>query len=492
LNAPAIAEDRIPAGEPESYYVDVDPRALILKRNVRIDTKVDAEFVESIRERGVLQPIVAFDNGGDLEVLIGHRRTLGAIAAERATVPVRVMSAPEDVDRLVDQLVENDHREAVTPADRVHAYDQLTLLGVPAGEIARRTARPRADVDAALAVAASKSAKAVVNRYAFLTLAQGAAVAEFDDDKETVKALVAAAGRGVNFDYVLSRARDNRESARAKADLLAKLESKGVTVVEYTGAMWRQSLDNLIDVASGEQLTKAKHRKCPGRAVYLTEKRSGNGWDAVDICVDPKANGHRDRWGSDSAGARKAEDAEKAKQERREVRENNAAWRTGEKVRRDWLRAFLTRKAAPKGAAAFLASCLASSDDYQISSAREKGNTVAHLLFGLPEPAKGWRRGEQEGTGLDSLVTASTSEARAQMVALGIVLCAYEEMTDTNSWRYRRDGTARYLRFLEANGYALSPVEELACQAAPATEFGDPDPDAEDGDDEVAEAAYAG
>ncbi len=56
---------------------------------------------------------------------------------------------------------------------------QLSLLGVSAAQITRRTRMPRAQVDAALTVAGSKLAKAATERYDFLTLDQAATVAEF-------------------------------------------------------------------------------------------------------------------------------------------------------------------------------------------------------------------------------------------------------------------------------------------------------------------------
>lgn len=49
------------------------------------------------------------------------------------------------------------------------------------------------------------------------------------------------------------------------------------------------------------------------------------------------------------------------------------------------------------------------------------------------------------------------------MIALAQVLAAYEDRTDRSDWRTVRPHVARYLRFIEAQGYALSPVERRAC-----------------------------
>jgi hypothetical protein len=82
----------------------------------------------------------------------------------------------------------------------------------------------RPQVDQALAVTKSDLAKAASVRYE-LTIDQAAGVAEFENDPDTVKALVAAAKTG-QFDHVLERARQERDDsaqrAQAEADLAAR------------------------------------------------------------------------------------------------------------------------------------------------------------------------------------------------------------------------------------------------------------------------------
>jgi hypothetical protein len=53
---------------------------------------------------------------------------------------------------------------------------------------------------------------------------------------------------------------------------------------------------------------------------------------------------------------------------------------------------------------------------------------------------------------------------------LAQVVAAYEDATDTNSWRHVNDGIRRYLIFIAANGYALDSVERRACGQDPLPE----------------------
>ena len=62
------------------------------------------------------------------------------------------------------------------------------------------------------------------------------------------------------------------------------------------------------------------------------------------VCVDPQTYGHRNRYGT--GGENKL--PEEAKAERREVIENNKAWRAAEPVRRDYIRTLLNAGKVPR------------------------------------------------------------------------------------------------------------------------------------------------
>ena len=67
--------------------------------------------------------------------------------------------------------------------DRLAVVEQLTILGVPAGAIAKRLGSPRKMVDAAVAANTSEVAKAAAANHA-LTLTDAALIAEFEDNQK--------------------------------------------------------------------------------------------------------------------------------------------------------------------------------------------------------------------------------------------------------------------------------------------------------------------
>ena len=62
----------------------LDPATLTVDINVRKDAALTKEFVASIKEHGVLVPVVAHrKDDGTVHVLMGQRRTRAAVEAER-------------------------------------------------------------------------------------------------------------------------------------------------------------------------------------------------------------------------------------------------------------------------------------------------------------------------------------------------------------------------------------------------------------------------
>lgn len=486
----------------------LDPTRLLVDLNIR-EAKLDKEFLASIKDHGVIEPIVAVrTDEGAVRVRHGHRRTLAAIEAGLDLVPV-VVSGDEDNDealRIARQWHENQHRARLTNVEEVQAVDQLSLLGLSAAAIAKRLRTPRKHVDSALAVQGSELARAATARYDFFTLEESAVIAEFEDDTEVVKALVAAAKQGdVQFQRAVQTARENRERATGRAALVKSLTEDGVTVLDGR-VDYRNRLDELVN-GDGQPISAEAHAQCPGHAAWATEEwiqvrsepiepensddaqadtetdqdeSDGDvtdvdddedadwqlAWVAVYACTDPSAHGHSSRYssmGGRSASAAETDPAaqeaakEAARAERRSTLANNKAWREAEPIRRDWLRTLAGRKTAPKGSAALIATAL-TTDSYVVRKAMESAVPLAAELLGL---------GSREA--IDKAAGEAT-DARAQLIALVVVLAAYEDGTRVDTWRAALTSDRRYFGWLAANGYPLSDVEALAGTAESKTE----------------------
>jgi ParB family chromosome partitioning protein len=103
-----------------------------------------AELADSIRARGVLQPIVVSPlAGGRFELLAGERRLRAARMAELESVPAVVREA-DDWDRLELALAENMARQDLNPIEEARACAMLVEdLGLTKEEVGRRVGRSR-------------------------------------------------------------------------------------------------------------------------------------------------------------------------------------------------------------------------------------------------------------------------------------------------------------------------------------------------------------
>jgi ParB family chromosome partitioning protein len=499
---------------PQTYEVGttvhVAPGDLLLQRNIR-EAKPDAALNASVKAVGVLEPITAVLTAeSGLLVRYGHRRTLAAIAGEVPTVPVYIAGSDADdnaseVARIISQRDENTHRAGLTVAEDIGVVETLTGLGLSAAQVAKQARIKRADVDAALTVAGSKIASKAAERYDALTLDQAAVVADFEDDAETVKALVVAATQG-KFDHAAQQARDARAEQAARQRVIDALADAGVPLTERPSYEDKSVLRLSRLSASPEgydSIAVEDHTECPGHIAWLESewvRVDGNGevvtypdepdvdadteegaaaWEAYEQayeqvrstsrqaqraiatygCGQWKAQGHRDLHATSStsrtpAAEQTPEERERAKAERRLVIENNKAWAASQPVRREFLAAFAKSKTAPKGTGRFLAVAMCKDSEAHRSTG---GNQLAAEWLNV--------KGHSAGYGYSDLTPAkSATEARCVVVALVQVLANYEAALTDHSWRHdgTSNATGRYLRFLKECGYTLSEVEKYA------------------------------
>ena len=446
-------------------FARVDPRTLVVGANVRADVDLSAEFVGSIKQHGVLQAVRARRaEDGTLVVLEGQRRTVAAVQAQRDTIPVQIVDGTEDeARRIIEQLAENDHRRAMRDSHRTAAFEQLSLIGLSAAQIAKRTGTKKDAVASALTVAGSKIGAAVQAKYD-LPLDVAAAITEFEDDPETVKSLTAVAVEDPSgFAHAAQRARDDRQRAAEVAAAREALAAHNVPEVEKpkhddTKVERLDRLKSATDGANSTDLTPEAHTECPGHAAYIAAR-----WERVEVvyvCTNWRKHGHRDRYASASPQPT-GPMSEEQKAERRRVIENNKAWKSAEAVRRKWLADFAKRKTAPTGAAAFIAAQIATGT-HSLGHGADKDHELAAQWLGI-KAATSTYRGRSQGI---AQAAEKATAGRAQHIALVLCLAACETGTGVQSWRHEGN-LSEYLGALESWGYPLSDVEKIARGKAP-------------------------
>lgn len=157
-------ESLIPAGVEQEVTVVPDPRSpgtkhgdiqhIALARIVRnpaqprtqFDPATIRELAASIRERGVLQPVLLRPSGDAYQIVAGERRYLAAREAALQTIPA-IVRPLTDREALLIALIENVQRENLNPMDEARAYYKLaTEYGLPHEEIGQQVGKDRSTV----------------------------------------------------------------------------------------------------------------------------------------------------------------------------------------------------------------------------------------------------------------------------------------------------------------------------------------------------------
>jgi ParB family transcriptional regulator, chromosome partitioning protein len=180
------------------------------------DEEAMNELVESVREVGLLQPIVVRPLGGSrFELVMGERRWRAAQLATLDTIPA-IVRETADHALLRDALLENLHRVQLNPLEEAAAYQQmLEDFGCTQEELANRIKRSRPQISNTIRLL--KLPPTVQRRVAAGVLSAGHAKAllaiEDPDGQERLAQRVVAEGLSVRAVEELVTLGDHRDRA---------------------------------------------------------------------------------------------------------------------------------------------------------------------------------------------------------------------------------------------------------------------------------------
>ena len=85
-----------------------------------------SSLTKSIKEQGVINPIVVYKHDDHYRLIAGERRTLGSILAEKADIPAKVLtSRPDELKLSLLQWIENMEREDLSLWERVRNLEKI-------------------------------------------------------------------------------------------------------------------------------------------------------------------------------------------------------------------------------------------------------------------------------------------------------------------------------------------------------------------------------
>ena len=244
------------------------------------DADTLAELIASVREVGVLQPVVVRETGpGRYQLIMGERRWRACQEAGTTTIPAIIRETPDDA-LLRDALLENLHRQQLNPLEEAAAYQQLLAeFGATHDELAGRVGRSRSHVTNTMRLLALPPG--VQRRVAagVLTAGHARALLGLDDAdaQEHLAARIVAEGMSVRAveeavatgarEPVTRAPRTRRPVAPAVADLAARLSDLLETRVQVELGRRRGKL--VVQFATIDDLERIVRQIAPEAATPL-------------------------------------------------------------------------------------------------------------------------------------------------------------------------------------------------------------------------------
>jgi ParB family chromosome partitioning protein len=141
---PSILDDRKKDGIAQINIKKIKPNRYQPRKGFD-DSKID-ELVTSIKEQGVIQPVIVRVAGDGYELIVGERRLRAVAKAGLEVIPAIVRDV-SNAEMLEMALVENLQRESLNPLEEAEAYQQLMVeFNFTQEEVAQKVGKERSTI----------------------------------------------------------------------------------------------------------------------------------------------------------------------------------------------------------------------------------------------------------------------------------------------------------------------------------------------------------
>ena len=246
-------EALIPPGEPTTgsfamVAVDaIDPNPM--QPRTTFDSSALEALTASIKEVGMLQPVVVQPEADGRHVLVAGERRLRASKELGLTEIPAVIRTVDSEKALVEALVENVQREDLTPLEEAAAFQQLMEdFGLTHQEVGERVGKSRSSVTNTLRLLALPAAIQGLMERGELTPGHARALLGLDDKKYAVHIAERAAAEGWSVRQVEEAVRDRSASSTDTSASTPKLtEIRPVAISELETRLSEQ-LQTKVDI----------------------------------------------------------------------------------------------------------------------------------------------------------------------------------------------------------------------------------------------------
>jgi len=217
------------------------------------DSKLQ-DLIDSIKEKGVLQPIVVQKSDEGYEIIVGERRWRASKKAGLKKIPA-VIKETTDTESLELAIIENIHRHDLNPIEEGMAYSRLAVdFGMKQEQIAKRVGKNRASV--ANYMRLLKLSRPVQEDIVTGKLSMGHARAllglEKEKEIESLRKKILKDGLNVRQTESLVKQTDNKSASKAPKSSGGSSKSKNVFLKTMEDSLQRQ-FGTKVEIVPGKK-----------------------------------------------------------------------------------------------------------------------------------------------------------------------------------------------------------------------------------------------
>ena len=188
---------------------EIEPNREQPRKN--FDDESISALAESIKQHGILQPLLVRPYGSGYQIVAGERRWRAARMLGLSEVPVQIKEL-SDLEAMQIALIENLQRENLNPVEEAKGYsERVESFGMTQEDVAKTVGRSRSSVANAMRLLALPNEVLEMLENGELTVGHGKALLAFDDEEKMLEAAKKAAQGLINVRSLEKMASDKGE-----------------------------------------------------------------------------------------------------------------------------------------------------------------------------------------------------------------------------------------------------------------------------------------
>lgn len=205
------------------------------------------ELVQSIKQHGILQPIVVRPSGDTYEIIAGERRWRAAQLANLSEVPVVVRPSVSDAEMLELALVENVQRDDLNAIERAEGFrDLMASLHLTQEQVAQKVGLRRATVANHLRLLDLPPTVQDAVRHGLISMGHARALLGSADATAAIELMQRVARKGLSVRQVEEAVR-----AKGKARELPATKASEPAWISHLESRLREQLGSKVELRNG-------------------------------------------------------------------------------------------------------------------------------------------------------------------------------------------------------------------------------------------------